>query len=86
MMSQPINVLVQRKKQLTNKEPYYKLKDNNWVVTVQENGEDKELYVELPPEMLNQVGWDDGDTLIWEELDHGGWSIKKKEEDETQIQ
>ena len=74
---------MQRKKQLTNKEPYYKLRDNNWVVTVQENGEDKELYVELPPEMLNQVGWDDGDTLIWEELDHGGWSIKKKEEDET---
>jgi hypothetical protein len=68
---------------LTNKEPYRKLSDNNWVVTVQENGEDKELYVELPPEMLNQVGWDDGDTLIWEEITPGAWQIKKKEEDET---
>ena len=68
---------------MTNKEPYRKLSDNNWVVTVQENGEDKELYVELPPEMLNQVGWDDGDTLIWEEITPGAWQIKKKEDNET---
>ena len=74
---------MQRKKQLTNKEPYRKLSDNNWVVTVQENGEDKELYVELPPEMLNQVGWDDGDTLICEEITPGAWQIKKKEDNET---
>jgi len=74
---------VQRKKQLTTKEPYRKLRDNNWVVTVQENGKDKELYVELPPEMLNQVGWDDGDTLLWEEITPGAWQITKKEEDET---
>jgi len=76
-------VHVQRKKQLTTKEPYRKLRDNNWVVTVQENGKDKELYVELPPEMLNQVGWDDGDTLLWEEITPGAWQITKKEEDET---
>jgi hypothetical protein len=68
---------------LTTKEPYRKLRDNNWVVTVQENGKDKELYVELPPEMLNQVGWDDGDTLLWEEITPGAWQITKKEEDET---
>ena len=68
---------------MTTKEPYRKLRDNNWVVTVQENGKDKELYVELPPEMLNQVGWDDGDTLLWEEITPGAWQITKKEEDET---
>ena len=74
---------MQRKKQLTNKEPYYKLSDNNWVVTVQENGKDKELYIELPPEALNQVGWDEGDTLLWEELPSGAWQVTKKEADET---
>jgi hypothetical protein len=26
------------------------------------------------------MGWDDGDTLLWEELDHGAWSITKKED------
>jgi len=68
---------------LTSKESYRKLRDNNWVVTVQENGEDKELYIELPPELLNQVGWDEGDTLIWEEITPGAWQLTKKEDDET---
>ena len=76
-------MLERRKKQLTTKEPYRKLSDNNWVVTVQENGKDKELYIELPPEALNQVGWDEGDTLLWEELPSGAWQVTKKEEDET---
>ena len=53
---------------------------NSWIVQVRENGKTKELFLELPPESLNQVGWDEGDTLLWEELDHGAWSITKKED------
>lgn len=59
-------------------EPYKKTGDNNWLITVQENGKTKELFIEFPPDALDQVGWDEGDTLIWEELDHGAWSITKK--------
>ncbi len=68
---------------LTNSEPYRKIDNNNWVITVQEQGETKELFVEFPPDALNQVGWDVGDTLVWQELDHGAWSLTKKDEDET---
>jgi len=68
---------------LTNSEPYRKIDNNNWVITVQEQGETKELFVEFPTDALNQVGWDVGDTLVWEELDHGAWSLTKKDEDET---
>ena len=53
---------------------------HSWTVEVQENGKTKELFIEFPPDCLDQVGWDVGDTLIWEELDHGGWSITKKVE------
>ena len=53
---------------------------NSWIVQVRENGKTKELFLDLPPESLNQIGWDDGDTLLWEELDHGAWSITKKED------
>lgn len=56
---------------------------NSWTIEVQENGKTKELFIEFPPDALNQVGWDVGDTLIWEELDHGAWSIKKCESDEN---
>ena len=55
---------------------------NSWTIEVQENGKTKELVIEFPKDALDQVGWDEGDTLIWEELDHGAWSIRKKEEDD----
>ena len=50
---------------------YKKTGENSWIIEVQENGKTKELFIEFPPEALDQVGWDTGDTLIWEELDHG---------------
>jgi hypothetical protein len=52
--------------------------ENSWIVQVQENGKTKELFLEFPPGCLDQVGWDVGDNLIWEELDGGKWSLKKK--------
>ena len=57
---------------------YKKIGTNTWTIEVQENGKTKELFIEFPPDALNQVGWDIGDTLIWEELDHLSWSVKQK--------
>jgi hypothetical protein len=56
-----------------------KVGQNQWVIQVKENQETKELYLDLPSDVLNQVGWDDGDTIIWEELDGGNWSLTKKD-------
>jgi uncharacterized membrane protein (UPF0127 family) len=50
-----------------------------WTVEVLKDGKTEELVIELPVDLLNQVGWDVGDTLIWKELTNGNWSIKKKE-------
>ena len=55
--------------------------NNRWVIQVQENSKTKELYLQFPQDALDQVGWDIGDSLIWEELDHNKWSIRKKDED-----
>jgi len=55
--------------------------DNSWIVEVQQDGKTKELFIEFPPDAINQVGWDEGDTLIWEELDNGSFSIRKKEKE-----
>ena len=51
---------------------------NQWIVEVKENQKTKEVYIEFPEEALSQVGWDEGDTLLWEELDNGAWSVTKK--------
>ena len=60
-----------------------KTSDNSWIVEVQENGKTKDLYLEFPQGCLDQVGWDVGDTLIWEELPDGKWSLSKKELDKS---
>lgn len=58
-----------------------KVDDNHWIVQVQQDGKTKELYIEFPEGSIDQVGWDIGDTLIWEELPAGGYSLRKKDDD-----
>ena len=60
---------------------YKQLSQNEWIVEVQQDGKTKELFIEFPPGCIDQVGWDVGDTVIWEELPNGGgYSLTKKED------
>lgn len=49
-----------------------------WTVTLETDPETGDLIMPLPPDLLNQMGWDFGDTLIWEELADGGWSLRRQ--------
>jgi hypothetical protein len=51
-----------------------------WTVKLETDPETGDLIMPLPTDLFNQVGWDFGDTLIWEEMPHGVWSLKKKED------
>jgi hypothetical protein len=51
-----------------------------WVIQLVEDPETGELVLPLTPDILKQAGWDIGDTLIWEEHDHGSWSLRKSED------
>jgi hypothetical protein len=62
-------------------EPYKKISNNTWSLTIQEDGVSKDLYIELPLEAINQVGWDEGDIIQWEELEDGNFKLTKKVED-----
>lgn len=42
-----------------------------------------DYFLEFPPEMLEQLGWKIGDTLVWEANDDGTYTIKKKMDDST---
>ena len=57
---------------------YKKVGDNQWIIEVQENSKTKELFIEFPPDAINQVGWDIGDTLEWVDNEDGSWNISKK--------
>jgi hypothetical protein len=52
------------------------------IVEVQEDTETGDLILPLSDEMLNEVGWKEGDTLEWIDRKNGSWELKKKEETE----
>lgn len=49
------------------------------IVTIQEDPESGDLILPFPEGMLEQMGWDVGDTLNWEAKDNGTFHITKKE-------
>ena len=57
-------------------------KQQTWTVEVMKDGKTEELVIQLPIELLNQMGWDVGDDLLWEEDTVAGvptFKLKKKE-------
>jgi hypothetical protein len=52
---------------------------SSWTVTLEEDPATGDLILPFTPDMLAQVGWDFGDTLVWEDLHNGSWSLTKKE-------
>jgi hypothetical protein len=53
--------------------------ENKWILEVQEDPETGDCVLEFPPELLETAGWKEGDTLVWEEMDNGAWSLSKKD-------
>jgi len=43
-----------------------------------------ELILEFPDDMMEQLGWEVGDNLLWEQLDDGKWSLRKIETSNSQ--
>lgn len=49
------------------------------IVTLEEDPKTGDLLLPIPIEILNQMGWDDGNTILWEEMPDGSYSLKKEE-------
>ena len=48
----------------------------SYQLEVQKNEQD-ELFVELPSELIENLGWNTGDDVKWEETKDGGFRLKK---------
>lgn len=55
-----------------------RISDSQWAVSVQENGETKELYIQFPEDAISQVGWSENDVIEWLDNGDGSWTLKKK--------
>lgn len=52
----------------------------NFIADVKEN-DDGEQYIEFPDEVMSEVGWKEGDDIIWTDNGDGSWTLTKKVSD-----
>lgn len=52
--------------------------DKTWTVTLEEDSKTGELILPFTNEMLVDLGWVEGDVLIWHDRGDGSWSLEKK--------
>ena len=50
-----------------------------WTIDLQEDPITSDLILEFPPEMLEQAGWREGDSLIWKDNGDGSFMLTKQE-------
>lgn len=52
---------------------------NSWTAQILEDPEDPEsLILQFPDDMLDQLAWQPGDTLVWDLQDDGSIILRKK--------
>ncbi len=50
----------------------------SWTLTVEEDPNTGDAMLTFPPDLLEEAGWKEGDTLEWIDLENGSWQLKKK--------
>jgi hypothetical protein len=50
---------------------------SKWIITLEEDPETGDLILPFTPEILEEAGWKEGDTLKWTDLGDGSWSLSK---------
>lgn len=53
--------------------------ENTWIVEIQEDAETGDSILQFPPDMLEAVGWKEGDVLEWHDNKNGSYTMTKKE-------
>lgn len=57
---------------------------SKWTIKLEQDPETGDLIMPLTDEMLHQVGWGIGDTLIWEQNSDNSWSLRKVQDESSQ--
>ena len=53
--------------------------NKTWTVEVQEDPNTGDAIIQFPPELLETVGWKEGDTIDWQDLKNGSYQLTKIE-------
>ena len=52
-----------------------------WTIVLEEDEKSGELIIPFTPEILEELGWKEGDSISWRDLGNGSWSLTKKKVD-----
>jgi len=52
----------------------------HYTITLEEDTETGELVLPFTDEILNELGWKEGDVLEWVDNKDGSWSLVKKKQ------
>ena len=58
---------------------------NQWTVALEEDPDTKDLLLPFPQDLIEQTGWEIGDTLQWIDNKDGTYSIVKLEKIDDDI-
>ena len=50
----------------------------SWTMTVEEDPATEDCIITFPPDLLEEAGWKEGDTIEWTDLSDGSWQLTKK--------
>jgi len=50
------------------------------IVQVKES-DDGDLYIELPDDMIEELGWSEGTEVLWIDNENGTWSLETSKEE-----
>ncbi len=50
-----------------------------YVLNVKEDAETGDLYLDLPDDLIEELGWEIGDNLTWKQKDDETWTLSKSE-------
>jgi len=53
----------------------------NWTITLEEDEETKDLILPFPPELLEQLGWQEGDIIKWSDTGEGSFILSKAKDE-----
>jgi hypothetical protein len=48
-----------------------------WTLTVEEDPDNGDAILTFPPDLLEQAGWKEGDTINWIDQKDGSWRLVK---------
>jgi bifunctional DNA-binding transcriptional regulator/antitoxin component of YhaV-PrlF toxin-antitoxin module len=52
----------------------------SWTLTIEQDPETGDLVLPFTPEILDELGWKEGDVLEWVDNKDGSWSLVKKKQ------